>query len=341
MIIKDFQLNKIISENNNFLCLLLYGPNEGLIREQINKIIKHINSKHDFEPISLSGKEIDEDDCAIDTSLKTVSMFYKGKILVLETIRDKHLPIIEQVIEDIPDQSVLIIKSENLTKSSKIRKFFENHKLCYALACYEDDRKSLIQNLESFILKYNLQIRRDVKNYLIQSLSNDRMINNNELEKISLYIANSEKELTLAEAKFLLNDSSSQNLNRMNENVMNGNTLKSSKIIHKLLSEGSSPISLVRSLMNYLIRIQKTKIEMKKGNNFDSAIQTLKPPLFWKDKENFQSHCLKWPLQSIESNLSKLIEAEISCKLNSKLASLNCEKSILLIADRGKQYFKT
>ena len=47
----------------------------------------------------------------------------------------------------------------------------------------------------------------------------------------------------------------------MNENVMFGNAPKSSKIINKLLTEGASPISLIRSLINYLLRIQQTKMK--------------------------------------------------------------------------------
>ena len=340
MIIKEFQLNKIISANNNFLCLLIYGPNEGLIRERINKIVKYYSSEQEYELLRLSGKELDEDNYSIDSYLKTVSMFSKGKVLVIDTLKDKHLPILEPIITEGPSSSILLIKSESLTKSSKIRKYFETHKLCYALACYEDDAKSLMQQIENFVKKNNLDINRDIKNYLMQSLSNDRMINNNELEKINLYIAKSDKELSLDDIKFIMNDSSSQNLSKMNEAVMFGNSIKSSKIVNKLLSEGVSPISLLRSLMNYLIRLQKTKIEMKKGNNFENAIKNLKPPLFWKDKENFKSHCQRWPLEIIEKNLDRLLETEISCKLNNKVSILDCEKSILLIANSGKQYFK-
>ena len=79
---------------------------------------------------------------------------------------------------------------------------------------------------------------------------------------------------------------------------------------------------------------------MKKGNSFDNSIKVLKPPVFWKDKDDFQKHCHKWPLQSIEKKLSELLETEILCKLNSKLAFINCEKSILLVAHKGKQYFR-
>ncbi len=340
MIIKENQLNKIILENQNFLCLLFYGPNEGLIREQIKKVSKYFTIEHDYEEIGLNSKDLDEDSYVVESNLRTVSMFSKGKVLTIESLKEKHLPIIESVIDESPQNSALIIKAESLTKSSKVRRFFENHKLCFSLACYEDDTKELIKQIEDYVAKNNLKFDRDVKNYLIQNLSSDRMINNNELEKMNLFIGNSGKLLSIEDAKFLLNDSSTQNFNRMIETVMYGNTSKSSKIVNKLLSEGTNPVSLVRSLINYLSRIQKTKIEMKKGNNFDTAIKDLKPPIFWKEKESFQRHCLKWPLKSIEKNIVKLLEAEILCKLNSRFAALNCEHSILLIANSGKQYFK-
>ena len=81
MLIKDYQLDKIIAEKPDFLSLLIYGPNEGLIRAQIKKIVQNIASKHEYEELGLSSKELDEDSYAIDSNLKTVSMFFKGRIL--------------------------------------------------------------------------------------------------------------------------------------------------------------------------------------------------------------------------------------------------------------------
>ena len=79
---------------------------------------------------------------------------------------------------------------------------------------------------------------------------------------------------------------------------------------------------------------------MRKGNDFENAIKILRPPVFWKDKDNFQKHCLKWPIEQIEKILNGLTSTEIECKLNSKLAKTSCENSLLLIAYRGKKYFR-
>ena len=38
MIIKEHQLEKIVRDSKKFLNILIYGPNEGLVREQIEKL---------------------------------------------------------------------------------------------------------------------------------------------------------------------------------------------------------------------------------------------------------------------------------------------------------------
>ena len=60
MIVKENQLlNQFDGTNINYQPILLYGPNEGLIRENLDKI-KKIFKKNNAEEISFTGKLIDE-----------------------------------------------------------------------------------------------------------------------------------------------------------------------------------------------------------------------------------------------------------------------------------------
>ena len=199
MKIKEFQLNKILEDQHKFLCFLIYGPNEGLVRTQVNKIIEYYSKNHEYDKISLNGKELDEDNFALEKHLKTISMFAKGKVLIANSIKDKHLNTIEHLLQSDPQNTVFIIQSESLSNNSKLRKFFENEKICFSLACYDDDTRSLMNQVDSFISKNKLHINREIKNFLIQCLSNDRMINEQELEKILVYINKTNKELTIDE----------------------------------------------------------------------------------------------------------------------------------------------
>ena len=124
-------------------------------------------------------------------------MFFKNKIVIADGIKDKHLSIIEEIVLKAPEQGVLIIREGSLSKSSKIRKFFEEHKNCLSLPCYEDDSRSIMKNIDEFTKKNKFELNRDIKNYLLQSLSNDRMISKRELEKIEIFYKNSNSKIKL------------------------------------------------------------------------------------------------------------------------------------------------
>ena len=112
MIIKEGQLEQILSNKKGFLCFLIYGPNEGLVRDQINKLKNNYSTKYEYEEIKISAKELDEDSYILDNTLKTPSMFYKGKVLVIDSPKDKHLSLLEPMINDALQDSVIIVKSD-------------------------------------------------------------------------------------------------------------------------------------------------------------------------------------------------------------------------------------
>ena len=340
MIIKNQQLAQVSHFENRFLATLVYGPNEGLVRECIKEIKRLYLKENEFEDIQINAKDIDDDPLIIDQSINTISMFSEFKVVLVNSIKDKHIKILESVMQSAPDKTLFIIKENNLTTASKVRKFFDKDPTYFSIACYDDDGKDLMKSINTFAEKNSLVFNRDVKNYLLENLSSDRMINQNELEKIHLYYSKSKDSIELNDVKFLLNDSSSQNLQKMSQTVMYGKTGRSSDVLNKILTEGTNPIAVIRSLIIYLKRIQATKIHMKRGADFEVAIKNLKPPVFWKEKDSFKIHCQKWPLKIIEKNLSDLLDAEVQCKSDSNLAKIICERFITEISHRGSQYYQ-
>ena len=91
-----------------------------------------------------------------------------------------------------PQDTVLIIRDGNLNKSSKLE-IFEKDNNSLSLACYEDDGRSMIKNIDEFSKKNDLELNRDIKNYLLQTLSNDRLVSKRELEKIEIFYRGSKK----------------------------------------------------------------------------------------------------------------------------------------------------
>ena len=126
MIIKDFQIEKIVNENKGFLPFLIYGPNEGLIRDHINKIKSDYLSDVDFEETYITGKSLDLNPDMLETSANSISMFNNYKLIILESFKEKHMSELENLIHSAPAQTMLIVKADNLKKTSKLRKLFES-----------------------------------------------------------------------------------------------------------------------------------------------------------------------------------------------------------------------
>ena len=133
MVIKEHQLESILKNNEKFLNFLIYGPNDGLISDQISKILNVFVEKLEFEKINITDKELDKDPELLDEIVRTVSMFSKGKVIIIESLKEKQLHIIESAINEEPTKTVLILKSQNLIKSSKIRKLYETQNKYYSL----------------------------------------------------------------------------------------------------------------------------------------------------------------------------------------------------------------
>ena len=114
MIIKEHQLEKIIKDSTQFLNILIYGPNEGLVKDQIEKLTKNYLSQGEYEEINFNGKDLDDDPGSLEAIIRSVSMFFKNKIVIADGIKDKHLSIIEEIVLKAPEQGVLIIREGKL-----------------------------------------------------------------------------------------------------------------------------------------------------------------------------------------------------------------------------------
>jgi len=340
MLIKEnLLIQKFKEQKNHYSPILIYGPNEGLVRDNFLKL-KEIFNQNNAEEISFTGKLINDQPEALIDEIQTVSMFNDQKIIIIEQPIDKNIELFEEAFTALPDHTLIIILASNLTKTSKIRKFFENSEQYFSCANYEDDFRSNSQQIQNLEKSINKTLNRDIKNYLNQNLSSDRMISKNEIEKLILLYAENNQIPELENIKLIFNDNPDLGLNKISQLAFSGQPKKVSINLNKIFAEGVSPVAIIRVMLNYVLRIQTTQIALKKTNDFDSAIKSLKPPVFWKDKDNFKLHCKKWPINQTILNFNLLVDTELNCKSDYNLTNILCERALINIAVRGQKYFQ-
>ena len=148
------------------------------------------------------------------------------------------------------------------------------------------------------------------------------MISKNEIDKLILLYSENDKIPELKNIKLIFNDNPDLGLNKISQLAFSGQPGKVSINLNKIFSEGVNPIAIIRVMLNYVQRIQTTQIALKKTNDFDSAIKSLKPPVFWKDKDNFKLHCKNWPINQTILNFNLLVDTELNCKSDYNLTNI-------------------
>ena len=314
MIIKSFELNKIDFKKNNFF--LFYGENEGLKKEIIENNFKNNYQKKTFY---YDESEILNNKSNFFEEILSKSFFENEKLIIISRSTDKITSIIEEILEKKIDDLVLILNSGSLEKRSKLRLLFEKNKEIICIAFYEDNNQTLFSMASQFFRNNKIQISQQAINLIINRCRGDRQNLKNELNKIESFIKN-KKKIEISEILQLTNLAENYSVTELVDNCLAKNKNKTLNILNENNYNLEDCIIVIRTMLAKSKRLLKLFQEIKISNNIDSAISSIKPPIFWKDKQIVKDQINKWSYKKIELLIFRINEIELLIKKNSSIS---------------------
>ena len=322
MIIKSYELQKNKSnllKNNLFL---LYGENLGLKKDIKKFIKKEIELKNsNAEALLLYENEILSDEDKLHNLIYSGSLFSSKKIITIYEATDKITKKINDIYENYPEDTFIIIFSEVLEKRSKLRNFFETNKKTICIPCYLDNEKDLANIAQLELKKNNIILSRETINLLIDQSNSDRNNLRNEIEKIRSYSLN-KKTLEFDDIKTLVNFTGDYKFDIFVNECLCGNIKQYKKIISELYSNTVNQIFLLRILSNKIQRLLKIKTEENKSTNIDSLINAPKPAIFWKEKPIVKKQLNIWSINDLRKITGDINKTELLCKKNPNVSKI-------------------
>ena len=311
MIIKSFELQKIKSSNSAIT--LIYGNNEGLKEQIINDFFIK-----DFKGNILSYDEMDiiNNKDEFISNLLNKSLFEENKIIIISRGSEKIFNTILDIIEKDVSEIKIIIKSGNLEKKSKVRGLFEKEKQLTCIPVYEDDLRSLSLIANNFLKENNIKISQEIINILIERSKGDRKNLKNELSKIRS-LAISKKKIELDDIQKLTNLAQNYSVFELSDNYLAKNSKKVSNILNENNYTSDDCILILRTILNKSKRLLIIKNEMDKKRSIDDILSTLKPPVFWKEKDIVKKQVQSWSTVEVKNIIYKINDLEINIKKNS------------------------
>jgi len=328
VILKSYIVEQNLDVLNNYQAVLLYGENDGLKEDIKNKLKMH---EQDSEIINFFESEIIKKKTILYENIINESLFNENKIIFIQSATDKILNEITESLEKNSKNIKLYIFSDNLDKKSKLRNQFEKGKNIAAFPCYADNERTLI-NYISKELKNFKGLTGEIINIIIANSSLNRKIIQNELVKIKSFFLN--KEINKIQLLEILNIRNDISFEEIRDAALIGKKDKTNQLLSEIDILNENSFFYLNNL-NYrifkLIEIQKANAVF---NNYEKTLETIKPPIFWKDKPNYLQQLKKWNLEKLNRMANRIGDIENLMKKNTQIKNEIVIKDLLITLSR-------
>ncbi len=308
----------LVEENTDILrnkLVLIYGENLGLINDLKEKILE---KKQKSKILKYNQDEILKNENYFFEELNNKSLFEEKKVFFINSVNDKFLKIVEQILF-LKNENSIFLYSDILEKKSKLRNFFEKEKKTDIVPCYQDNVITLKKLISENLKNYG-GLSTDIINLVIQSCGNDRTKIKNEIIKIKTFFNDS--PLNYENISKLLNIKENDDFNFVRDFAISGNKKKTGEYLDSTILETEKSTYYLSNLNQRLVKLKQI---VKSKKNIEQAINEIRPPIFWKDKSTFQLQAKIWNVKKLDEALKNIYNTEIRLKGNA-----NIKKNIIL-----------
>ncbi|MBP5399301.1 MAG: DNA polymerase III subunit delta [Alphaproteobacteria bacterium] len=312
MIFKTLQIDNFIKKTDkNIKAILVYGSNDGLILDSIKRLARSVcaDLNDAFQVADISGESVLEDFGKLVAEYNAQSLMGGRRVIIVREISDRLSKDIRKMLDESKSDNLLLMYATDLNKKSALVKLAESSNDMAGYACYDDKNEDIIHVLRATGLTFDsaaIQL-------LCSRLSNDRMINLSEIEKLKTYMGDA-KNVTLDIVAKVISDQSNSSSEDICYAVMNGNKAGAEKLFEKYLDEGNEAVSLVKSMEYHVMKLLLCAAGLERGESEDEALKRLVPKLMFYREDDFKMQLRKWRKDKLLSALEVLYDVEKDCK---------------------------
>lgn len=322
--------------------VLLYGPDAGLVRERADRLARGVvpDDKDPFRISELTGAGLADDPPRLADEAQAMCFGGGRRLVRVRDAGDGAAPAFESFLDDAPQgdpgrDALVVVEGGDLAKKSKLRELFEASKHAAAIACYVEEGAALAQTVRAALNARGLKASDGTVNILAALLGPDRQLLNAEADKLALYLGDGG---TVEEADVLAcaADSAEATLDDAIDAALAGSREATDLALRRLAAEGEAPVRVMRGLARHFLRLQGVQARMDAGEPIESALRSLRPPLFFKRERAFRAQLQLWRGPRLADALDRVTQAELRCKETGQPDQLLSERVFLELAGKAR-----
>lgn len=295
--------------------VLLHGDDAGLIHERANALQAVVVP--DADPFRLADlpRELAVKPGALVAEATALAMTGGRRLVRVRDASDALAGAVKEVLAAKPD-SLLLLEGGELPARSKLRTLLEPAADAAVLACYRERGAELAATIAQMLKEEGVSAERSACEWLAGRLGEDRMQLRREIEKIALYVG-AGGHVGEEEVLACIGDGSALEIDEALIAATTGDLALADRALESALAEGASPIGVLRQALRHIQRLHWAACAVAAGDTPAGAMESLRPPVFFKQKAAFERALRLWSPAQLETAGALLLEAEKRSKSSS------------------------
>lgn len=314
----------------NVHAVLLYGPDIGLASARRKQILSalQIDESDGFRMATMNDEDIKSDPSRFLDEANALSMMGGMRAVRVRQAGIHAASVLKDYLKAPNEACFVIVEAGDLKPADALRKLFENSKTAAALPCYKEEGRDLARVIQDTFQTAQKRIDPDAVQWLLLEIGGDHMRARSELEKLIVY-AGDAPHISLEDARAIINSGGDDSYDVLTMSIGSGRTEDALHALDKLFRDGTAWNSVLRVLQNHFRRVHLAQSIMANGETAKEAMKQLKPPVFFKQADDFAAHVHRWPPQKLRSTLARLAQLEADCKKTGALPETLIAQAVL------------
>ena len=310
--------------------VLLYGPDSGLVRERADTVARTIapDLKDPFRVADLGAAVLTADPARLADEAAQMSLMGGRRVVRVREAGDGLAALFGRFLAEPSGDGFVVAEAGELSSRSSLRRAFEDAPKAAAIGCYPDSARDLAAVIRDSLGAHRIAVSRDAVDFLVEHLGADRLLTRAELDKLALYAGDGGR-VELDDARLSIADTAALSLEDALMAAAEGDAAALDRALGRVFEEGESPVAVVRAMLRHLQRLHALAARVAVGETIDAALRGARPPIFFKQQDNFRRQLGVWREPRLRRALDRLAAAEAQIKTTGLPADTICRAALL------------
>ena len=337
---KPAQLDSFCKNPNpDVKCVILFGNNEGTIAMLQKKCAEAVceNIQDAFRCASLEMSEISKDGQEIYAEYYAQSLMGGRRAVIVRNGDNNLAAVLKNLIPETKSDNLLIVCSTSLNTKSSLITWAKDRSDVIIFGCYEDREENIAESAAAMMRAQGLNFDTATLQVLCSRLSPDRKINQNEIDKLAMYLGE-RKNVTIDDVKAAVSDVAGANYEDFCYYVAGGEVMKACAMFERLLKEGEEAATIIRQLTYHFNKLLSCAAQTESGKSTEEAVKYLRPPLMFYRKSSFMQQLRIWTRERLLGALSMLYDCERDCKTTNLPAEQVASYCVMRVSSAARKF---